>query len=109
MGQEKTQRENGREQRNKQQGRFGRRMGLRVILCGPLPASLRGKESGRPATAGLAGPVLSQPEVLGPRAQLPGSRQFNHQAPGQASLGPGLPLRQALMGEAIPGSWMPVA
>lgn len=42
MGQEKTQRENGREQRNEGQGRFGRKMGLRVNLCGPL----QGEESG---------------------------------------------------------------
>ena len=43
MGQEKTQRENGREQRNEQQGRVGRRMGLGVILCGPLPAMASGQ------------------------------------------------------------------
>ena len=46
MGQEKTQRENGREQRNEQQGRVGRRMGLRVILCGPLPATVSGQGKG---------------------------------------------------------------
>lgn len=72
MGQEKTQRENGREQRNGRQGRFGRRMGLRIILCGPVPAGHGGKESGPPATADLVGPVLSWPEVLGPHAQLLG-------------------------------------
>lgn len=32
MGQEKTQHENGREQRNEQQGRFAGRMGLRDLL-----------------------------------------------------------------------------
>ena len=46
MGQEKTQRENGREQRNEQQGRVGRRMGLGVILCGPLPATVSGQGKG---------------------------------------------------------------
>lgn len=53
MGQEKTQRENGREQRDGRQGRFGRRMGLGVILSGPVPAGHGGKESGPPATADL--------------------------------------------------------
>lgn len=42
MGQEKTQRENGREQRNEQQGRFAGRVGLRDLLWSP--ASM---ESGR--------------------------------------------------------------
>lgn len=73
MGQEKTQHENGRERRDGRQGRFGRRMGLRVILCGPVLAGHGGKESGPPATADLVGPVLSQPKVLGPHTQLPGS------------------------------------
>lgn len=73
MGQEKTQRENGRERRNEQQGRFVREGGPQGPPVVPLPAWSQGEESGPPATADLVGPALSQPEVLGPRAQLPGS------------------------------------
>lgn len=64
MGQEKTQHENGREQRNERQGRVGRRIGLGVILCGPLPASV-GTRSGPPAAADPAGTVLSSLEFWG--------------------------------------------
>lgn len=59
MGQEKTQRENGKELRDGQQGRCGRRMGLRVILCSPLPVRHGGQESEPPTSADVAGPVLS--------------------------------------------------
>lgn len=106
MGQEKTQRENGREQRNEQQG--GLRGGWASgTSCGPVPAWRQGKESGPPATADLVGPVLSQPEVLGIVHSCLG---LTIQPP---SSRPSLPWTRAPSmpssdGEASPGSRMPV-